>query len=593
MNMNKKSLCIVFGLSILTLGQIIGTANAAASVQPGVPVGAVSASPAVSTYALSDTLSVEVKSLLNESTSDGLRIAATIRMKSSAANVVKIPETELRVKTVDGNEYTLQASVFNAHAIRPNTTEELSYMTVVDRKDQVSLTALEWLSVDWYTYPKTETTLLAMPVAGKSWDGPLSDVEGNLAWGQSFRIPDIDSPLLYTPVAVNKESTPQGTMATVKLLVENATGKKEALPDFSLDGKAAVQSGADPNVFPGKRVEQGPISLDPQEKRYIHYAIATEKDTVLGSLNLLTTETFKQLDAKGTPSQTSYAIGRLNITMPNSGQSDMIVEGNGYEYGTPFRFDALSDTIDPNMDVSLVELHMHDNDGEGYNTVIGKFKLTNHGDQPLPVPVFQTKLVNEAGLTYAGSRQTTTTQDIMPNTSYVVSYSYIMPYEMKDRNFVLKLVDPKAAAPASTTIGAYRVALQANTMNEDALSFYPFKVKMNLWQLSATTNISTPGVPITYSYKLKLDLDIERQEQVIVDTNFSKMSFELIDPTGKLLSVKTLSFTGVNRLVSGQQIIRFDNLKTDEQEYPLTVNIYETITTPTGEAKRLVASLKE
>lgn len=597
MSTNRKSLAIVFGLSLLTMGQLSGAVEASASA---LPAGSSFIVPeqAVTVYQLTDSLSVEVKSLLNEATSDGLRIAATIRMKSNSSKVIKIPETDLRVTTADGYEYTLQASVFNAHAIRPNTTEELSYMATVDRKDQVSLTGLSWFSVDWYTYPKTETTLLNIPVSSNIWSGPLSEItepEYKKTWGETFRIPNIDSPLVYTPVAVQKDTTQQGTVTTVKLLVENPSGKKETLPEFSLDGRTANQTGSDPNVFPGKRVEQGPISLDPQEQRYIHYTVAIEKDTSLASLNLLTTETFKQLDAKGTPTQTSYSVGRLNIALPSGGQSDISIEGNAYEYNTPFRFDALSDAIDPNMDVSLVEMHMHKNEGEGYQTVIGKFKLSNKGEQPLPLPQFQTKLVTESGLSYAGSRQTTTTQDIMPNTSYVISYSYIMPAEMKDRNFVLKLVDTKTAAPASTTIGAYRISLQTNTVNEDELSFYPFKVKMNLWQLSARTNMApvTSPAPTTFSYKLKLDLDIERQEQVIVDQSFSKMTLELVDPTGKLLSVKTLSFTGVNRLVSGTQIIQFDNLKTDEQEYPLTVNIYESITTPTGEAKRLVGSIKE
>ncbi|MCS7464179.1 hypothetical protein N0M98_29175 [Paenibacillus doosanensis] len=48
--------------------------------------------------------------------------------------------------------------------------------------------------------------------------------------------------------------------------------------------------------------------------------------------------------------------------------------------------------------------------------------------------------LTENGLTYAGNRQTTTTQEIMTNTPYVISCSYIMPAEMQERQFVLKIV---------------------------------------------------------------------------------------------------------------------------------------------------------
>ncbi|WP_079912975.1 hypothetical protein [Paenibacillus sp. 32352] len=597
-NKKKTSLSILMSVCLMTTAQAAWADSVVPSALTAEAAAQGTSIVATPSYKLNDNMSVEIKSLLNDSSSDGVKIAAVIRMKSSAGKVVKIPDLDLRARTADGDEYTLQASVLNAHAIRPNTTEELNYFVTVDRKEAVSLSELVWLSVDWYSFPKTETEVLTVPVTGLSWDGPLSQLtqpEYVKAWGQSFQIPTIDSPLFYTPVAVSTENTQQGTMTSVKLLVQNRSAKKETLPEFSLDGRAVDASGTDASVFAGKRVEQGVISLDPQEQRYIHYAIPTDKNTVLSSLNLVTNETFKQLDAKGNPTVIPYSIGRLTITMPNAGQSDIAIEGAPYDYNTPFRFDTNTDAIDPNMDVSLVELHMHENEGEGYQTVIGKYKLTNRSDQPLPIPVFQTKLITENGQTYSGSRQSTTTQEIMPNTSYVISYSYIMPSELKDQNFILKIVDTKTAAPVSTTLGAYRLALQPNSLNEEMLTFYPFKVKVNLWQLSAKANLSSAAAPspTTYSYKLKLDLDIERQEQVIVDQNFSRMSLELVDPTGRLLSVKTLSFTGVNRLVSGKQFIQFDNLKTDEQEYPLTVNVYETITTPTGEAKRLVASFKE
>ncbi|WP_240414264.1 hypothetical protein [Paenibacillus periandrae] len=556
-------------------------------------------------YLLNDTLKVEIKSVLNETTSEGQRIAVVARTKSTVSKVVGIPDMELRVRAADGSEYTLQASVFNAHAIRPQTNEELSYMAVVDRKDTFELKELVWLSVDWYTYPKTETELLTIPVSGLSWNGALSsiqDLSAKKTWEESFQIPNIDSPLIYKPAAIHKESTPKGTIHTVKLLVENRSTKKEMLPSLSMDGRVGA-AGVNTTLFNGVNTEQGTITLEPGEKRYLYFQIPADKDTVLSSLNVLSSESFRQMDAKGAVTQVGYSIGRLNIALPQGGQADLPVQSLAYQYGTDFSFDSLSDTIAPHMSVSLVEMHMHENEGEGYNTVIGKFKLSNNGDQPLPLPVFQTKLETESGAAYSGSRQTTTAQDIMPGTAYILSYSYRMPIDMKDRTFVLKILDTKGsttaaastatAAPVTNTIGAYVVALQQGVMDAEKLSFYPFQVKLNDWSLMARTSAPSATSPITYTYRLKLSLDIEREEKMIADKDFSKMSLELIDPTGKLLSVKTLNFTGVNRLVSGMQFITFDNLRTDEQEYPLCINVYETIATPTGEVKRLMTVLQE
>ncbi len=91
---------------------------------------------------------------------------------------------------------------------------------------------------------------------------------------------------------------------------------------------------------------------------------------------------------------------------------------------------------------------------------------------------------------------------------------------------------------------------------------------------------------------MKLWLDIKRPDQVIVDSNFSKLQFELLDTAGRVISTKALNFTGPNRIISGENNIMFDST-TEQMEYPVTVNVYESITTPNGEAKRLVATFKQ
>ncbi len=280
------------------------------------------------------------------------------------------------------------------------------------------------------------------------------------------------------------------------------------------------------------------------------------------------------------------------MALPVSSRTTEYNAAKPYELGQPFAFDSLSDTIDPHLSVSMVEFHRHENDGEGYQTVIAKLLLTNNSDLPVPVPTFQTKLITAQGMTYSGNRQAGAIAEIMPQTSYAVSYAFNMPTENQDEQYVLKFTDAKTAAPASTAIGAYRVAMQETKLDLANMSFYPFNVKINYWTLNARTT-TTPGNPITYTYRMKLDMDITRNEHVVVDPNSSKMMFELVDQTGRVLSTKSLPFSGVNRLISGVQFIQFDSLRTEEHEYPLDINIYEVITTPTGEAKRLVGVLKQ
>ncbi|MCP3773905.1 hypothetical protein NLX71_11400 [Paenibacillus sp. MZ04-78.2] len=601
----KTALSVVLTASLLGTASIspaMAASEAAAVADASKSAsGTIAGTPKLQSYTLADKLQVEIKSLLNETTSEGTRIAAVVRVRSLDAKVAKIPDLELRVKTADGYEYPMQASVFNAHAVRPGTTEELNFFVKVDRRSPSELAELVWYAIDWYSYPKKETVRLAVPVKGQEWTGPLSGFakasSSVLSWERSFTLsPTLESPLVYTPVSVSRDNTPQGPVTTVKMRVDNPSATKEAVPDITLDGKSNGNGSTDKTVFPGKRVEASPLVLEPKEQRYIHFAIPTDKDTVLTSFNVLTPETFRQLDPKGQPSPVSYSVGRYQVALPVTSSTTEYNAAKPYELGQPFAFDSLSDTIDPRLSVSMVEFHRHENDGEGYQTVIAKLLLRNNSDLPVPVPTFQTKLITAQGMTYSGNRQAGTIAEIMPQTSYAVSYAFNMPTENEDEQYVLKFTDAKTAAPASTAIGAYRVAMQETKLDLKNMSFYPFNVKLNDWTLNAryiVPSALSPNTPIGYTYRMKLDMDITRNEHVVVDPNSSKMQLELVDKTGKSLSTKSLPFSGVNRLISGVQFVQFDALRTEEHEYPLDINIYEVIATPTGEAKRLVGVLKQ
>ncbi|MCS7464313.1 hypothetical protein N0M98_29860 [Paenibacillus doosanensis] len=535
-------------------------------------------------YPLTDQLEVEVKSILNEHVPEGTRIGVVVRMKNNYSDFVRVPEYELRVKTEDGTEYKLEPSASNAKAIQSKANTELSYMAVIDRTDDVALSEVNWTDVDYYVYPKKQTLILAIPVAGQSWQGSDMQIKDEAAvkkWSDSFKIPSLISPIQYTPVNIDKQSTEQGTVYVVQLLAYNPTDKRETVPDFLVDGKTGAK------VFSGKRVEEGQVVLEGKEEKYIHYAIPTEQDTVLSSLNVLTTENFTQAPASAgaAPEVVKYNVGRLNILLPSQ------TLGNSYEtyaMGSAMKFDSRSELIHPDIDVSLVEFEMQDNEEEGNKNVTAKFKLYNKSDRPMAIPVFDADLVSAEGYEYTGKRQTITDSPILPNGGITVNYSFALPVSESGQGLAMKIGDPKTAAPYKTTIAAYRVALQQPEDGAVKFNVYPFRFDLTHWDISFQFNSQT----FEYSYKGKFFMDIEREPNVQVDANFSKLQFELYDSAGRLVGTSTNSFIGPNRLVTGENNIVFKG--TSQQfDAPLTLKVYEVYTTASGESKRLVTQLTQ
>ncbi|MBE1443063.1 hypothetical protein [Paenibacillus sp. OAS669] len=539
---------------------------------------------AATVYPLTDKLEVEVKSILNEHVTGGTRIGVVVRMKNNYTDFVRVPDYELRVKTSEGIEYTLQPSASNAKAIQSKANTELSYMAVIDRTDDVTLAEVNWTDVDYYVYPKKQTLILTVPITVQPWQGSdmqITDAAAVKKWSDSFKIPSLVSPIQYTPVNITKQTTEKGTVYLVQLLAYNPTDKRETVPEFTIDGKTGAK------VYSGKRVEEGSVVLESKEEKYIHFAIPTDQDTVLSSLNLLTSESFTQGQAAAgaAPAQVSYTVGRLSILLPTQ------TLGNQYEayaLGNPMKFDSRSELIHPDIQVSVVEFHMYDDDEEGNKKVTAKFSLYNKSDRPIAIPSFDTSLISSEGYEYSGKRQTITESPILPNAGITVNYSYSLPVSESGQGLALKVEDAKTAAPYKTTIGTYSVALQTDKENETKFNVYPFKFDISHWDVSFQFNSQT----FEYSYKGKFLMDIEREPNVQVDANFSKLQFELYDAAGRLVGTSINSFIGPNRLVTGENNIAF---KGTSQQFasPLTLKVFEVYTTANGDAKRLVAQLTQ
>ncbi|MDQ1910406.1 hypothetical protein RAC89_07835 [Paenibacillus sp. GD4] len=538
-------------------------------------------SAAASTYMLTHAITAEVKSVLNEREAGGTRLGAVVRLTNQGTSVVRVPDYEVRLSTADGVKYTLNPSAANAKAIQPKERVELSYLVTVDRQDEFSISELSWISADDNEYPRKETTIATIPVVSVEWKGDGSGTALPVnSWGAPFALSVLSPSLEYTPVSTVRQSTPQGPATVVVLLVENKGELRETVPDFRVDGRTEQK------VYPGKRVEQDPIVLEPGERRYIHYAIVSEQKISFQGFTVLTPESFVHTDLV----KTVYSIGRLRIGRPElaSASGGTAAPAAAYELGKPIGFDPLNKLVRSDVQVSLVELHLHEAEGAGYQTAIAKFRLDNLSDQPVPVPSFATELISSDGFSYSGARQKTAVETLAPKLSYLVSYSYNVPDSEKGDKLTLKILDSQTAAPYGIPIAAVPAKAVKGSSEEAAFSMYPFRVKVDDWTINAQYALGSG-----YSYKLRLNLDITREGNIVVDSNFSKMRVEIVDQLGRMLSSKVVPFTGANRLVSGWQNIDFDDSRSQQLEYPLSVYIYETMETPFGEAKRLVKKMKQ
>lgn len=535
---------------------------------------------------LQGPVQAKVKSILSEKTLSGTRLGAVIKMYNVSGETVRVPDHELRIMGSDGATYTLRASADNQTSIQPMSSIELSYLVEIDMNLDIQPSQLSWVYVDKDVYPKQETTLLSLPLANLVWFGDQSavaDPEAIKAWRDAFTIPKTDSAIQYTPVALTTEYKAQTPVKVVKLLAYNPGSVQETIPAFTFDGRS------DKKVYKGTRADQSVTKLDPGEKKYLYFAIPTEQDATLTGFTLLTAESFKQ--AASTPF--SYTVGRIGLQMPKEDQALDNVSATPYTMNTPIAFDPLSTAVLPDIDVSAVDLQMYQNNGEGYQTAVLRMKFTNKSDLPIPVPQLAADLVNGLGVSYAGTRLNAAAPNVLPHTDYLIHYSFVVPNDEKTDVFTLRLSDDKTAAPYKATVARPQVQLTNAEPDKLALAFYPYEIKVKSWLISNIASMNGQTLTYDYKFKLKMSWDVQSKENVIVDTNYSRMLLEFENTSGRRLTSLTLNVTGENKITSGEQIYLFNNTQTDQLEYPLTLKVYEIIDTPNGQARKLVGQYQQ
>lgn len=332
--------------------------------------------------------------------------------------------------------------------------------------------------------------------------------------------------------------------------------------------------------------------LSPNESTTFHFQGVVPASLSAESLQLVVLEKQSAAASTTTPNgaagnaDSTKQVASLPVSITSlagagvAGEATSYAAAQAYKIGDSFKLSS-TNSIDSNIDMSLVEFGMSVNSDFGYKTIVAKYKLTNKGTSTLALPDFQTDLTNEEGYTYAGVRQTNVAKSIAPNTSYVFSHSYMVPDVEDADKLALNLYDTNRLA-----VGSFKAEVQS-IPTTGPISVYPFKINFDEYQLNTTYSRDS-----SFTYNLRLDLDVERQAQVITDANFSSLLFEVVDTEGRLLTSKALLFTGQQKIMSGVQYIDFGNVKSNQVNSGAYINIYEVVATPNGDAKRLIKTIK-
>ncbi|MCR8633644.1 hypothetical protein [Paenibacillus radicis (ex Xue et al. 2023)] len=590
MNKKKNQMLVMLLTTALCFSiPYTGSAASAAALE----VGAQLTLPA----ALTNELQLEVKSLLNEHTYSGTRIAAVVKLTNHSSSLARVPDGELRAVMNDDKAFVLRPSANNVKAVESGATVELSYMVLLDRKQDITLNELAWVDINKDVYPKVETTLLSVPVKGLSWKGiddSLSEPEFTKKWEESFSIPSLASPLVYTPIRLTEERDGTKRVQLLTLRVQNPSDRTELIPDFTINGRS------DKQIYAGNRADKSVKSLDAGSQKYMYFSIPTDQDTVLTGLNIMTPESYqpaaRTADAE-LPPAVSYSVGRLHIGLSAVTGSQPVAEATeliapNYSLQQPLAFDPLNVIVDPALAVSVMHVQIFENEGQGYKTAVVKLKMTNSSSKPLTVPDFGTELVSTAGSAYSGKKPTSKIE-VAPNASLVVAYTFLLPLSEQNRQFSLRVYDEQTAAPYKTVIA--RADLQVERELEvpaNQLSLYPYDIDLKNWSVSNYVLSNAATFTLNYTYKLKLDLDVHPTDNLVTNTAFSKLAFELENTDGKKVASKIVDLAGENRIINGSQIYYLNTALSEQLEYPLTLKLYEMIDTPSGPARRLLKVLK-
>ncbi|MFC5450745.1 hypothetical protein [Paenibacillus aestuarii] len=536
-----------------------------------------------------------------------------VSAKNLGSSSVKLPSAmQVRLVDASGLKYTSTIADGSNTTFLPNEADTLTLKTPISKQ-----AASDGLSMEFFYLNQTEdvtlgtmsmnTSMQTTALATKtSYAGQQNGENLTVQASSSQYSVQNDGVHVQTVVTLSNEGdaaavvpsfsatyqfgdTGSSVKATDNMARNDYLAPKETISYYF---NAILPSGVDPNTAQLVLWEKTSSASSGSNNSSSNTSATSGASGTSSNSSTSSTETA----STSTASSSSTASSNTNASSGSTGQMPVAVfllkgatqAQNGfttavsYNLGAKLNFNN-SDVINKNLDVSLVELHAHENDDLGYKTAVAKYKITNNGTSTLALPELQNELIDSRGNSYTGIRQTNAATQISPGSSYVVSYSYLLPNqsESDDEAFALNVYDDKSVSEGKVSIGTYQVALQPEDEG-DTLQLYPFSIKVNSSSISWLYNNGT------YSYQLNLDLDVTHEDQVIIDSTFSTIEFDMVDSLGRIVGTQTSSMLGTGKLTSGKQKIVVTGLKDEQVDSGVKVNMYEVIQTPNGTAKRLL-----
>lgn len=526
-----------------------------------------------------------------------------VSAKNLGSSTVKLP-TGLQLRLVDASGLKYASSIVSGSgtSFLPGESDALTLKTPISKQMAMSGASLEF----YYLNQSEEVTL------------------GTMSLNASLQTTALDTKQVYSGQQAGEQMTVKadtarystqadGVHVQTVVTLSNDGETSAAVPSFTatyqVGDSGTALSAADTTARPAFLAAKEtttyyfnailPSGTDPNSAQLVLWektAAATSSGSGGSSANASSASS-----TSGTASTTAAASettesAAASASSGSTGQMPVAVfllkgaseAKNGFATATSYLLgDKLTFTnnanINKNVDVSLVELHAHENDDLGYKTAIAKYKITNNGTNTIALPELQNELLDSSGKSYTGTRQSSVTTQLTPGSSYVVSYSYLLPNRKTedDEAFALNIFDDQSVSEGKVSLGTYQVALQKED-DSDMINLYPFTMKVNSDSISWLYNNGS------YSYQLSLDLDITHEDQVIIDSNFSTIEFDMVDSLGRIVGTQSSALVGTGKLTSGMQKIVVTGLKNEQVDTGVVVNMYEVINTPNGTAKRLI-----
>lgn len=279
-------------------------------------------------------------------------------------------------------------------------------------------------------------------------------------------------------------------------------------------------------------------------------------------------------------SSTGAASGnKVPVLLAGLGKAEIYNQGTGTDYMLGDRIEL---PLDKKLDAAVTELKLYDNENYGFKTAVAKLKLTNLDNSAYALPGLSLDIVGENGLVYTGTRQTNVISQLATNSSYMVSYSFIIPEAEEGQTVALRLYNGTDSIP----LNSVRLGIEPENMADDVWDAYPYKITVN------SGDLLVGQLGTTFSYTLNFNVALERKDQIVTDASVSKLQFEIEDSSGLVLSTQTLPFQGTTKLLDGDNSITFTNLKLNQFNSTNYVNVYEVVDTPNGVVKRKLGEIR-